>query len=378
MSNQFCASVPTVHKSSSQLLSKQKSNMQSVVQSSTHCETNNFQATNVVFDLEENRRRRADLAHDVNELICISKFFQQHFADDFVTRNKSRKTHKKQRQKSATTADSNSSSVTPTKWSRSRSKFSNSLPDVAEVDEIVGQTSASSTTNTEWPPIFDEDKLDDYCENVVDEFFSGNIVTGKVDEKRDNDNVKTEAKPKDIVTAKDTKNRRNLRYASVSARYMRPSPKKSTENIQKGAATARAPLISAKSISILKDVARRGVEIKKHSCSVPEVQTTPKSEARERSVSRNSQVMLQFHKAHPNIDLVPSASVFPRRVLRSETTCGPTLQRSQIHLTSSTEADVKNDDRIDERLFVDVNADAQNDVVAVEQQKQQQRNVSEV
>lgn len=337
---------------------------------------NALQSTNFEFDIEANRRRRAQLANDVTELISISKFFLQHYSSDSLeylpppTVEKPKTTIISKREKNETNVNkargrlcSNSlakkatvANVTPTHVKRKQTRMNN---------KTVHKTRAN---DDDVPPLFDKIKLHQYCVDIVDRFFHGPPLN-------DSD-VSESSKSKVVVTVKKVplleksvqttnssagnemgavKPKRSSKYASVSSRYMNQTPKKSMNDLPMQQNGPPPRLMSAKSLKILNNVARKGIEINRHSCLIHKKQKHV--EYREHLLNYDAKKsLIRFRDIHPNIELVPSTSIFPKRILKqSGETKDPSLnskksddennefkdQRSDGSTINSNETEVK-------------------------------------
>lgn len=312
-----------MHRSSEPNISKSSNSPQNIESTTTiapqdYCKYVTFEETNIAFDIQENRRRRAELAKDVNDLINISKFFQQHYADDFVTGNDfANKKNDRKSNANASTKHKNWSCVTSKiSGKNERHNLTKRVAVLTETDAICQQTTTADSNdlleaNTALPPVFDVDQLDEYCEYIVDDFFNAKKANNKT-----NDNVKLE-KHENLDHTKSKLSLKNSKYASVSARYLDQVPKKPCEKLPHKSLTARSRLFSAKSKSILEEVNRKGIKIKKHSCINHETEAVPNRKVIKKKLSaRSNQSLENFQKSHPNIDLVPGSSLFPKRIIK--------------------------------------------------------------
>lgn len=299
-----------------------------------------FQNTNFEFDIEANRRRRAEIANDVNELINISKFFLQNYSEHSprkiptnipitkpITKcEKNSSNEKKVRIQTMRNGrlcnqikKASVANVTPTIVKRKQKSYG-MTPTKYNVDEY-----------DDMPPLFDKIKLHEYCVEIVDRFFHGtpnneSETNGKPTTER-NEPSRATAKgmgQKHVQMSKKSNGNSvrmkiNPKYASISSRYMNESPQRMT--IGSSPKTPPITLVSAKSREILEKKARTGVEVKKHSCLLHQKEDTGSKQQTKRNININSSPpMVTFSQIHPNIELVPSNSMFPKRVMRGEGT----------------------------------------------------------
>lgn len=302
-----------------------------------------LQATNFEFDIEENRRRRAELTNDVTELISISKFFLQHYSSDspdlpqmprkskdpiIIKREKNAVNVNKARGKCsgriAQTKKSPVTNATPTHVKRKQMRINN------------GRAYRIRGNDDDVPPLFDKIKLHQYCEDIVDRFFHGPpandseesetpkekpVRKGQFTEKsiqttntngnnngnsKNNDNVNRGTN--EIVLSKPRRNK----YSTVPSRYMNQTPSKPKTETPTNRNTSPYLHVSAKSREILEQVALKGTEIRRHSCLTHNREKITLH--REHQELNRSQ--LRFRDIHPTIDLVPSNSIFPKRILK--------------------------------------------------------------
>lgn len=310
-----------------------------------------FQSTNFEFDIEANRRRRAELANDVTELINISKFFLEHYSSDPVGDLPSLPptTIAKNPTKSITKREKNEANV-----SKLRGRLCSNAPtkkclvtNVTPPHVKRKQTRMNNRTthrtmcrnDDDVPPLFDKVKLHEYCVDIVDRFFHGPPPNGsdfsespkeKPTPKKYPSIERTEKSVQTTTNAHSanetgivmgtgtgaTKPKKNPKYALVSSRYLSPAPKKFTNEtlVKRNASPFR--LVSAKSQEILNEVARKGTEIKRHSCLIHK--KAKSVEYRDFSASQPDVCgsHLRFQDIHPSIELVPSNSIFPKRILK--------------------------------------------------------------
>lgn len=301
-----------------------------------------IESTSFEFDIEANRRRRAELASDVSELINISKFFIQHYSTDLpdslplsktsrhtsdkIIKNREKnglyeqKVHSKSNRtpRSSTTKKNIVANVTPTHV-QPKQKFTS--------NETICKFNGIDD-DSDVPPLFDKIKLHEYCVDVVEQFFHGshsNQINEKKIEKEPKRSVDNECE-KWVQRTKTVKNqlnaaakvKRNPKYASISSRYLIQAQLKTANETKQLRTIASNTLVSAKSREILEDIARKGVEIKKHSCLMKNYSL--RDTKSEQTISSRSAFLEKYSKSfneiHPNIELVPSNTIFPRRILK--------------------------------------------------------------
>lgn len=281
-----------------------------------------FEATNFQFDIEENRRRRAELANDVTELISISKFFLKHYSSDagndlptpkpIITKNEKNAANMSKAQARLTNHNSKkavaNATATPVKRKQTRINNVRGRQPRTNIDDI--------------PPLFDKIKLHEYCVDIVDRFFHG---PPPIDSERSiapkrNENIK-EAVEKSVQTNPcEAVKKAKSKYATVASRYMNQTRPKSTNETANRRNASPYKLVSAKSLEILEEVARKGTEIKRHSCLThPNAKERHSIERRDFKLTHqdNGSIGLKFRDIHPSIELVPSNSIFPKRVLKN-------------------------------------------------------------
>lgn len=305
-------------------------------------DVDSLQTTHFEFDIEENRRRRAELANDVTELISISKFFLQHYSSDSpdlppVPRNLKDPIITK-REKNAVNVDKArgkcSGRIAPTK----KSPVTNATPTHVKRKQMRinnGRAYRMRGNDDDVPPLFDKIKLHEYCVDIVDRFFHGPPVNdieesetpkekpmrqGQLAEKsiqttnnrngnaNGHANLNANRNSIEIILSKPRKNK----YATVPSRYMNQTPPKSIAETPTNRNPSPYRLVSAKSREILQQVARKGTEIRRHSCLTYNRDTNIFH--REHQDVNRSQ--LRFRDIHPTIELVPSNSIFPKRILK--------------------------------------------------------------
>lgn len=295
-----------------------------------------FQNTNIEFDIEANRRRRAEIANDVNELINISKFFLQHYSEDSSEKIPTNNPITKP----ITKCEKNSSNEKKVRIQTMRSgRLCNQIKkaSVANVTPTLVKRKQKSYGMTprrfnvdaydDVPPLFDKIKLHEYCVEIVDQFFHGTpnnesetnakqtnerkLPNGAISKRICEKHVQTSKKPNE----NSVKMKKNPKYASIPARYMNQTPLRMA--IESSRKTPPNTLVSAKSREILEKRARNGVEVKRHSCLLHE-KVVSDSKKQTKRIANISPPMATFSQIHPNIELVPSNSMFPRRVLKSE------------------------------------------------------------
>lgn len=289
-----------------------------------------LQTTNFEFDIEANRRRRAELANDVTELISISKFFLQHYssADDLpampinpliTKREKNEANVNRARGRSngrtVQTKKSPVANATPAHVKRKHTRINN------------GRVARTRDTNNDVPPLFDKIKLHEYCVDVVDRFFHGpppndseisdspkngpTTTVKKTASTEKSIQITNNANGNEIVLSKPKK---VSKYATIPSRYMNQTPQKSINSTNKNASPYR--LVSAKSREILEEVARKGTEIKRHSCLIHKKETTAAYRDTNQYYTRHNRSEMKFSDIHPDIELVPSNAFFPKRILK--------------------------------------------------------------
>lgn len=305
----------------------------------TPIDIDSLQTTNFEFDIEANRRRRAELANDVTELISISKFFLQHYSSDspedlpplprkikdptITKREKNASNVNKARGRSVggRIVQTNKSPVaiaTPTHVKRKQTRINN-----GRVDRMRGN-------DDDVPPLFDKRRLHEYCVDIVDRFFHGPppndseisespknppppTITKKSKSIEKSVQTTTKCNNNEIILSKP---RKNSKYASVPSRYMNETPEKSINDNLPIKNNSQYRFVSAKSLEILEEVARKGTEIKRHSCLIHK---------REQSVAHHeygsiqldgNRSQIRFHDIHPTIELIPSNKIFPKRILK--------------------------------------------------------------
>lgn len=300
-----------------------------------HASDVNFTNTTIAFNIEENRRRRAELAKDVSELINFSKFFQQSYtnaydtgdANDFplVRKSVDRKNRMSKNAKLMPTKLSKSSSCI-TKYVRgiagkvSQTKLNNAAgASVYNNNNAVVTLAEQSHQGGDLPPVFDQEKLNEYCVGIVQEYFKKSKSTDVSVH-----NIKTKTKSTELVRQSGfneskivervthrTRNESN-KYASVSARYL--SKCSNRKDDEQPAKTVRNSWISARSIAILENANRNGAEVKKHNCVAQETKNgRALGSAKKKVQMKRNRSLENFHRFHPSIDLIASATIFPRR-----------------------------------------------------------------
>lgn len=306
----------------------------------TPIDIDSLQTTNFEFDIEANRRRRAELANDVTELISISKFFLQHYSSDspddlpplprkikhpaITKREKNQSNVNKARGKSVgRSAQTKRSTIvaiaTPTHVKRKQTRINNGR--VGNDDDV--------------PPLFDKIKLHEYCVDIVDRFFHGpppndseisespknapppppppQAATVKKSQSIEKPFHSTTNHSNEIILSKP---RKNSKYASVPSRYMNQTPQKSINEPLLSKNNSQYRLVSAKSREILEEVARKGTEIKRHSCLIHKREKSilnPEYGSTQQDCNRSQ---IRFRDVHPTIELVPSNAIFPKRILK--------------------------------------------------------------
>lgn len=288
----------------------------------------NFINTTIAFDIEENRRRRAELANDVNELINISKFFQQSYANVYVGVDGDghgcptiRKTHeKKNKNPMATKLGKSASCITANARGRDGKVSHTKLNNAAGATK--GNKPSAAVTHA-MPPVFDfdHDKLNEYCLDIVEEYFKKNQTTDVSD-----NNIQAKGKYVECVRRNATNGSKVEsaqrqskiecnKYASVSARYMNKSTNRKPG--KESSTSVRNSWISARSVAILENVNRTGTEVKKHNCVAQEAKNqSTLGLSRKKFATQRNRSLENFQRCHPEINLIPSATVFPRRTVK--------------------------------------------------------------
>lgn len=330
-----------------------------------------LQQTNFEFDIEANRRRRAELANDVSELINISKFFLQHYSSDapedeapkilqnnkvpIITKREKNEAnnHKARERCNSRNVQAKKNAVakaTPTHVKRKQMRINNGT-----VRKLRGN-------DDDVPPLFDKIKLHQYCVDVVDRFFHGpptNESEESESPKEEKQAVKkSQSFEKSVQTTNSgndigaVKTKRNSKYASVPSRYMNQTPQRSTNQMSTERNCSPFRLVSAKSREILEEVARKGTEIKRHSCLT---HNRDKSIENRECGSPHKEVnrsQIRFRDIHPSIELVPSNTIFPKRILKQSSDSiepssadkksnGHENPNNQIEIQSSVESAAK-------------------------------------
>lgn len=309
----------------------------------------NVETTNFEFDIEANRRRRAEIASDVDELLSISKFFLQHYSSDAADKTWSRLTNSASGRRSAKDFDGFARNAV-----RPRAKSSGAVSARRQPVAIVtppcgtckqtaahglGSCQAGDVHSAPLPPLGEHGKLHDYCVSVVDEFFQ-RPMTGRSVPAKGGKQLIGEKWVQRMNQVKSQYNaaqvQRNPRYASTPARYL--AQRAATATAQRTRLFPPNSLVSQKSRQILEKIVRKGVEIKKHSCLTPDPAGPAKKAKGERIRSASAERPTRsFKQMHPNIELVASHSVFPRRVLKQSSSCSALNGTATVQVTASAE-----------------------------------------
>lgn len=324
----------------------------------------NVESTNFEFDIEANRRRRAEIANDVDELLNISKFFLQHYSSDMVDQAWSDLTKSTSARPNAKDLDGSARyKVRPR--AKSSTTVSSKRQPVAIVTppcDICKQTDehahcscqANDVHSGPFPPLDDQGRLHNYCVDVVDEFFQRPMTSRSASVK----GGKQSSSEKWVQRMNQVKNQynavkvqQNPRYAATPARYLVKRSTTATNNRIR--LFPPNSLVSEKSRQILEKIVRKGIEIKKHSCLMPEPVDRAKKTTGERARSASTERPKRpFNQIHPNIELVASHSVFPRRVLKQSISSSVLNEAAAVQLTTSaqfvaTDADETNEEKVD-------------------------------
>lgn len=309
----------------------------------TPIDIDSLQTTNFEFDIEANRRRRAELANDVTELISISKFFLQHYSSDspedlpplprkikdptISKREKNASNVNKARGRSVDcriveTKRSPVAIATPTHVKRKQTRINN------------GRVIRMRGNDDDVPPLFDKRRLHEYCVDIVDRFFHGpppndseisespkNLpppppsatITKKIQSNEKSVQTTTKCNTNAIILSKP---RKNSKYASIPSRYMNKTPEKSMNDNLPVKNNSQYRLVSAKSREILEEVARKGTEIKRHSCLIHKREQSIAYHEHGSTQLDGNRSQIRFRDIHPTIELVPSNTIFPKRILK--------------------------------------------------------------
>lgn len=303
-------------------------------------DVDSIQATNFEFDIEANRRRRAELSNDVTELLSISKFFLQQYGSTNPSENLQPMT-KPTKDTTITKREKNEANVIKVRGrSSSRIAQTKEVP-VANVTPTLVKRKQMRMNNErvykqcvnddDVPPLFDKIKLHQYCVDIVDRFFHGPLSNHS----ETTESVKyalptstTRRRPsteKSMLTMANasanqllfSKPKKSTKYASVTSRYMSPSPQKTINDNSGPKHETQNRLVSAKSREILEEIERKGAEIKRHSCLINKKERDiPYRELNHSTQLDRSRSQLRFSDIHPTIELVPSNSIFPKRILK--------------------------------------------------------------
>lgn len=302
-----------------------------------------FTNTTIAFSIEENRRRRAELADDVSELINISKCFQRYYAGGYEAAGDASDfpmVRKSLNKKNKIPANGKSMATKPNKMSScvtangrgiagklTHTKLNNAAGAIKNNNNnAVVMQAEQLHPSDDLPPVFDPEKLNEYCIDLVEEYFKKSHTTDAASDH----NIKsktlstecmrrpTESKAESMT--QQTKIESN-KYASVSARYLNKcsTNRRAEEQPTK---TMRNSWISARSIAILENANRKGAEVKRHNCIVQETKNVRAlGSAKKKLQTQNNRSTENFHRTHPGIDLIPSATIFPRRAIKVHNSC---------------------------------------------------------
>lgn len=301
----------------------------------------NVESTNFEFDIEANRRRRAEIASDVTELLNISKFFlhnysgQNHNAEQSLQQTKNSQPNTgnniRPKQKGYATANSKRQSVAI------------ATPPCDTCKQIVENGTNECQLGKPTPPLGDQNKLHEYCVNIVEEFFARPMTSRSVGSKSakqiSHSGDKWIQRMKQVTNQYSTeKMQKNPRYASISPRYLTTiHMKRAASSNERIRLFPPNSLITEKSRQILAKIVRKGSEIKKHSCLMNDTEAVKKGQgqrARSASAERHPK---PFSEIYPNIELVQSNSVFPKRVLKQSNTSSARNRTHSLSFTASTQ-----------------------------------------
>lgn len=332
-----------------------------------------LQSTNFEFDIEENRRRRAEIANDVTELINISKFFLEHYSSDSMVDLPPLPSSQQNYTKSLTKREKNDVNLNKTRR-RLCSNAPNKNCPVANVttpyvkrkqmNNRTGQRSVCSSNDDDVPPLFDKVKLHQYCVDIVDRFFHGPPPNGsdfsespkeKATIKKYTPTERIEKSVQTINTIKSNgietgtiKPKKNPKYASIPSRYMSQTNKKSMNETPVKRNISPFRLISAKSQEILNEVARKGTEIKRHSCLIHKKSKSLEYKDYNGSQIDNCATHLRFSDIHPSIELIPSNTIFPKRILKqSESSKESSSTQKQCNIPQTVQSKIQSSEIIE-------------------------------
>lgn len=325
----------------------------------------NVESTNFEFDIGANRRRRAEIANDVTELLNISKFFLQHYSSDNAEETWTKLTSSDLKPpQNAKNAQNNAQKQRP-KQKRPATGYSKrqTVAIVTPTCDTCKQTLENSVNGTHThdnnkalPPLDDQNKLHAYCVDAVEEFFeramsSGRSVPGKSGRHISYSGDKLMQRMKQVNNQNNTVNiLKNPRYAAISPRYLSTPQLKRTiaANEQRHRLFPPNSLVTARSRQILANIVRKGIAIKKHSCLASKDDgkaASPRLTAPQNNKKKNVVIRAPsaerpskpFSEMHPNIELVASNSIFPKRVLKQSTSSTIQNGGQTVTLTTSTE-----------------------------------------
>lgn len=309
-----------------------------------------LQQTNFEFDIEANRRRRAELANDVSELINISKFFLQHYSSDspeeiaptLVQKAKKVPIITKHEKNEANTSKARGRCSSRNVQAKKNAVVKATVTHVKRKQMRInnGTVNKVCANGDDVPPLFDKIKLHEYCVDIVDRFFHGpptNDSETSESSKEQRAVKKSQSIEKSVQTTnggnniENTKTKRVSKYALVPSRYMNNTPQKMTNELPMKQNNEPSRLVSAKSREILEEVARKGTIIKRHSCLLHK--RDPSVEYREHGSPQKevNRSQIRFRDMHPSIELVPSNAIFPKRILKQPSESkesSPTEKRS--------------------------------------------------
>lgn len=295
----------------------------------------------------------SSLDQDIHKLIELSKEFQKSCGED------------KAHSSNVTTA------TTVKNWScvttEVRGKhYSNSV--VTETDAIIKRHSATADRvskcaeglwETVMPSVFNEQQMEDYGSRLVDEYFKSegpklNVHQGPI--------------PKTNALGRQKKPARRLNRLNVNiengitaaVKVSCAAPKSGRDS--KSGIPHQNVLMNPKSRTILNVVGRNGQAIKKHSCVDSVSRNCPKPQISARTREKYADEYYNFEKTHPNIELVQTNSIFPKRIERApgvvaQSTPPNTLETereshsarsnrsSSVIITSKNDATVKEKDK---------------------------------
>lgn len=308
-----------------------------------------LQQTNFEFDIEANRRRRAELANDVSELINISKFFLQHYSSDspeelvpkLVQNAKKVPIITKHEKNEANTSKARGRCSSRNVHAKKNAVVKATVTHVKRKQMRInnGTVNKVRANGDDVPPLFDKIKLHEYCVDIVDRFFHGpptNESETSESSKEQRAVKKSQSIEKSVQTTNsgnnidNTKTKRVSKYAFVPSRYMNNTPQKITNELPMKQNNEPSRLVSAKSREILEEVARKGTIIKRHSCLLHRDSRVEYREhgSPQKEVNRSQ---IRFRDMHPSIELVPSNAIFPKRILKQPSESkesSPTEKRS--------------------------------------------------